>query len=259
MDVVPDVADVLERPGVQVAQLLLRDVLAGRVHGSEVAGLRIALEVVRRHGEAVPVRAAADADSRAGDELRLEPGLVEPGRLDLTRLVCDPGGEDLQPAAPAARRRADDALDHGLLVAEEIADALRRHRLLVAPRPLPEEIAHRAQPELSEPARDGRTDAVERLDGRLEPIRSRRRPRPRPALGRTSTPREDRHWRAHARSDAIRITARCIRSPTRPLVRRRWPTCTASRAASGRSPRRSPRAACPRGCGRTPTSSPSGR
>ena len=64
--VVADVADVLERLRVHVAERLLRDVLRRRVDGREVAGLRLAVEVVRGDREAVPVRAAADANCRAG-------------------------------------------------------------------------------------------------------------------------------------------------------------------------------------------------
>ena len=114
----------------------------------EVARLRLAVEVVRRHGEAMPVRTTADANGRARHELRLEPRLVEPRRLDLARLVRDARGEDLQPPAPAARRGADDAFDDGLLVAEEIADPLRRNGLLVPARTLPEQIADRREAEL---------------------------------------------------------------------------------------------------------------
>ncbi len=100
----------------------------------------------------------------AGDELRLEPRLVEPGRLDLPRLVRDPCGEDLEPTAAATRRRANDALENSLLVAEEITDPLRRHRLLVASRSLPEKISDRRQAESRETAGDSRADPVERLD-----------------------------------------------------------------------------------------------
>ena len=57
-----DVADELERLRVEVAELLLREILGGRVDGREVGGLRLAVEVVRGHGEPVAVRAAAKAD-----------------------------------------------------------------------------------------------------------------------------------------------------------------------------------------------------
>ena len=58
----------------------------------------------------------------------------------------------LQSTAAATRRRADDALDDRLLVAEQVTDPLRRHWLLVPPRPLPEKIS---RPSSDRAARDG--------------------------------------------------------------------------------------------------------
>jgi hypothetical protein len=88
----------------------------------------------------MPVRTTSDAKRRPRHELRLEPWLVEPRRPDLPRLVRDACGEDLQPTTSTARRGAYDAFDDGLLVAEEVADPLRRNGLLVAARTLPQQI-----------------------------------------------------------------------------------------------------------------------
>src|SRR5262245_39078665 len=148
--VVSEVEHELEYLVVQVAQPLLRDVLRCGIDGREVARLGLAVEVVRRDREAVPVRAPADAEGRSRNELRLEPRLVEPRRLDLAGLVRDPGGEDLQPAPAVARRGPDDALDHRLVVAEEVADALHRRSLLVPPRALPEDVLDDDEAELRE-------------------------------------------------------------------------------------------------------------
>jgi hypothetical protein len=54
----------------------------------EVARLGLAVEVVRGDREAVPVRPASNSHGRTRNELRLEPRLVEPRRLDLPRLVA---------------------------------------------------------------------------------------------------------------------------------------------------------------------------
>src|SRR5207344_3267694 len=162
-NIVARVPNQLERPRVQIAELLLCDVLARRIDGGEVGGLRIAVEVVGRNGEAVPVRAPAQTDRGARDQLARQPRLVEPGCLDLARIVRDAGSEDLQPPSAPARGGANDSLDDRLLVAEEIADPLRRRGLLVPPRRLPEHVAHGPEPELREPTSERRPDAVEAL------------------------------------------------------------------------------------------------
>src|SRR6185503_19220841 len=131
----------------------------------------------------VAVRTPSNAKSGARDELRLEPGLVEPRRPDLTRVVADASGEDLQPAASPAGHRADDDLDDRFLVPEEVADLLRRRRLLVAPRALPEHVLDRHEPELREAPRDRRPYALQRFDRGTAPVRARRGPWARPALG----------------------------------------------------------------------------
>ena len=175
--VVTDGANALERLQVEVAELLLREILGRRVDRREVARLGLAVEVVRGDREAELVRAAADPDRGARDELPLEPRLVEPRRLDLARLVGDARGEDLQPPAATARHRADHALEHRLLVTEEIADPLRGHGLFVAPRTLPEQISDRGEPEPREATGQRRADAVQRLHRRAEKLRPRRGPR----------------------------------------------------------------------------------
>ena len=63
-------------------------------------------------------------------------------------------------------------LDDRLLVAEQVADPLRRNGLLVAARTLPEEVSDRHEPELREPPRERRTDAVQRLHGRVREARA---------------------------------------------------------------------------------------
>jgi hypothetical protein len=182
--VVSHVPDERERLGMDIPEGLLRHVLGRRVHGREVAGVGVAVEVVRGHGKAVAVCASADAQRPARHELRLEPGLVEPRGLDLPRLVRHPRGQDLQPASAPARRGADDHLDDRLLVSEEVTDPLRWCRLLVPPRPLPEDVVDHGEPELGEPAGDGGTHALQGLDPGDELVRSRCRPRSRPVLRR---------------------------------------------------------------------------
>src|SRR4029077_20879186 len=112
------------------------------------------VEVVRGHGEAVPVGTATDAQLRTGHELRLEPRLVEPRRPELPRLVRDLCGQDLQPTSPAARRGADHDLEDRLLVPEQVTDPLRRGGFLVAPGPLPEDVVDGREPELCQPPGD---------------------------------------------------------------------------------------------------------
>src|SRR5262249_34947404 len=146
------------------------------------ARLRLAVEVVRGDDETVPVRAAANPYRGAGHELRFEPRLVEPRRLDLARLVGDSGAEDLQPSPSVARRRADHTLDDRLVVAEEAADPHERDCRLVTPRPLPEHVLDFSQVELRETSGQRRSDAVQRLHRSLETVTPRCGPRPRPPL-----------------------------------------------------------------------------
>ena len=84
------VARELERLGVEIPELLLRELLARRIDRCEVSSGAVALEVVRGDGESVPVRASAQPDARAGGQLLRQPRLVEPGRLDLAGVVGDP-------------------------------------------------------------------------------------------------------------------------------------------------------------------------
>jgi hypothetical protein len=83
--IVANGTNTLERLQVQVTKLLLGEVLGGRVDRCEVSRLGLAVQIVRRDGEAELVRTAADPDLGARDELPLEPRLVEPRRLDLAR------------------------------------------------------------------------------------------------------------------------------------------------------------------------------
>ncbi len=189
-----------EHVTVEVAKPPLGDFLGRRVHGREANGLGSTVEVVGGDREAVPVRTPADTDRRARGQLAGEPGLVEPRRLDLARVVRHTRREDLEPAAPPARRGADHSFDDDLLVSEEIADALARRRLLVPPRRLPEHVAHGREAEPGETAGHRRPDALERLDGGVEAFRLRRRARPRPGIRRRRAGEADRQRHSSERS-----------------------------------------------------------
>ncbi len=140
-------------------QLLLGQRLARRVDGRVVGRLGRLAEVVALDLEAVAVRLPAQPYLRADSELCLEPRLVEPRRPDLARVVGDPGSEDPEPAAAASGAGAShDSLDHGLLLAEEVANRPLVDRALVPPWPMPEEIADRAEAEMGEPAANSRAD-----------------------------------------------------------------------------------------------------
>ena len=62
-------------------------------------------DVVRGDLEPEAVSLPPQPEPRPGRQLRLEPGLVEPRRADLARLVRDVRGEDVEPAAAPARNR----------------------------------------------------------------------------------------------------------------------------------------------------------
>ena len=204
------VADEAEHLRAQLAELLLRDVLARGIDRREVGGLDLALEVVRGHGEAELVRPPAEPDPGPGREPRLEPRLVEPGRVDVGGLVRDARRQDLEAPAPAARRRPHDDLDRGLLLAEEVADPLRRNRLLVAPRPLPEQVPDALEARVSRAA--SRPTSRRRRASRRKPrgapaagrsaAAARRkaalRPRTGPAAGQLSSPRARGHYRSRS-------------------------------------------------------------
>ena len=182
----PGIAHEWKRLRAKLAQLLLRDVLARGVHGREVGSLDLALEVVRRDGEAELVRTSSQPNARAWRQALLEPGLVEPRRLDLPARIGDARGENLQPAAPATGKRSNLDVDHGLFVAEELADELRGNGLFVAPRSLPEKIADLLDADPGESSRKGRADSVQALDGRLEALRPRDAARAGPGVGGTA-------------------------------------------------------------------------
>ncbi len=158
----------------QLAELLLGQVFARGIDGREVCGLDLSFEVVGGDGEAVAVRTPPKPDFDSGLQSLLEPGLVEPGRLDLARVVGDLRGENLQSPPAPARRRADNALDRGFLVAEEVGDPLRRNGLLVSSRALEEEVTYALDADPGKPPSNRRPDTLERLDGNLEPRRARR-------------------------------------------------------------------------------------
>src|SRR5262249_35178144 len=83
-----------------------------------------------------------------------------------------------------AGRRADHALDHDLLVAEEVADPSQGRSLLVPAWALPEQVLDDGEPEFRETPSECRPDAVQRLDRLAEPVVSRRPAPSRPAFGR---------------------------------------------------------------------------
>ncbi len=166
------------------AQLLLGEVLGGRVDRREVGRVRGIAEVVRLDREAVPVLSAAQPGGDARGQLRLEPRLVEPRGPDLTRVVGDVGRENVETPTPPARSAPHGHLDHGLLVTEELADRPLGRGALVAARPVRQHVAHAAQPEPRQPARGRRADTGQRLDRGLERLRMRRGACPGPGHGR---------------------------------------------------------------------------
>ena len=169
----------------ELAELHGRDLLAGRIDRCEVRGRRAPVQVEGANRKAEAVRRSAEAYVRAGRQLVLEPRLVEPGRRDLAAAVGHLGGEDLEPSAASPERRAPHlALDQDLLVPEQIGDPLLRRRLLVAARAVVEQVAYTLEPELCETLLQGRPDAGERVDRRLETLWAEAAARGRPALGR---------------------------------------------------------------------------
>ena len=130
----------------ELAQLRGRDLLARRIDRREVGRRRAAVEVERAHGEAEPVRRAAQPHVRTRLQLLLQPRLVEPGGADLAGAVRDLRGQDLQPAAAAPQRRPQHlAFDQHLLLTEEVGDPPLRRRALVAARPVVEQVAESAR------------------------------------------------------------------------------------------------------------------
>jgi hypothetical protein len=125
---------------------------------------------------------------RAGLQLFLQPRLVEPGCGDLTAAVRDLRREDLEPAAAAPQRRPHHvALDHDLVVAaerEQLADAPLRRRVLIAPRPVVEQVADALEAELREPLAERRPDAGERVERRVQSLGPEAATRRRPSVGR---------------------------------------------------------------------------
>ncbi len=101
-----------------------RDLLAGRVDRRQVGGGGRTVQVVRLDVERVPAELAAEAHTRPGLELVLQPVLVEPDGRDCAAVVRDGRRQDRQPAARAPQRDAADLTDdHRLLLAEEVDDA----------------------------------------------------------------------------------------------------------------------------------------
>ncbi len=229
----------------ELAELHRRDLLAGRIDGCEVRGRRAAVQVVGADGEAEAVLLAAKAHVRPGRQLVLQPRLVEPGRRDLPAAVGDLRGEDLEPPAPAAKRRLEHvALDQDLLVSEQVRDPLLGRGSLVAARAMVEQVADVLEAELREPLLQGRPDARERVDRRLEALRAEAAARRRPAVRRVhggETGQRPAHRPSMAAGPAVAA------APT-------W-VCAVPGAASRRPSRSgsaaSPRASRPRSTPRT--------
>src|SRR5262249_25250070 len=138
---------VCERGFHDSAQLLLCQLLARRVDRGEVRGVGCVAEVVRLDGEAEAVPATTEPEPGAGDELALEPRLVEPRRTELTRLVGHRRGEDVKSPPPSSRRAPHTDVEYCLVVAEELGDrALGRGRF-VAARTVGENVADRSKPQ----------------------------------------------------------------------------------------------------------------
>ncbi len=196
------VADERQRRLDQLAQLRRRDLLARGVDRCEVGGRRAAVEVERAHCEAEAVRCAAEADVRAGLQLLLQPGLVEPRRADLAGPVGDLRGQDLEPAAAAPQGRAQHlALDQHLLVAEQVGDPPLRRRRLVPPRAVVEQVADPLEPELREALLQRRADARERVERGRQALRAEAAARGCPAVGRVHGGKTGQ-WPAHRPSIA---------------------------------------------------------
>ena len=178
------VADEGERRVRDGAQRLLRQVCRRRVDRREVRGLDGVADVVRGDLEPEAVRLAPEPESCAGDELRLEPRLVEPGRPDLAGCVGHVGGEDVEPSAPSRRGASHDDVEDRLLVPEQLRDRPLLGRRLVAARSVGQHVPDRRDPEPAQLSPDGRPDARQRLHGPLERLGARDRARPGEARGR---------------------------------------------------------------------------
>jgi hypothetical protein len=130
------------------------------------------------------MEAPAQADARAGRELRRKPLLVEPDRVDLPRTVVDARANDREPSAGTAHGHvAHNALDGNLLLGEEVGDSALRDGRLVAPRRVRQQIVDRLQAELAELARDGRADALQGVEIVRERLRAARHARAIPLGG----------------------------------------------------------------------------
>src|SRR5205814_5081767 len=103
-----------------------------------------------------------------GKKLRLEPGLVEPGGANLARLVGDPRGENVQAPSAATRPLADDAVQDGFVVAEQLGDSAFGNGMLVTTWPMGKEVTHGEQAQSGESPLGGRPDTWEHLDRLLE-------------------------------------------------------------------------------------------
>ena len=127
---------------------------------------------------------SAQANVRARRELLREPRLVEPDGGDLTAVVGDARLDDREAPPRAADRRPDDlARDRDLLLAgEQVGDPHLLGGGFVPVRAVIEQVGDRAQPELAQPLRHGRADAVQRVDAAREPIGPREAARAGPRL-----------------------------------------------------------------------------
>ena len=217
-----------QRPLHERPQPLRRHLLAGRVDRREVCCRGDAVQVVGAHLEAVALEVATEAHMRPGLQLRLQPGLVEPHRDDLAALVTDPSVDDRQvsPRSPH-RDRPHLARDRRLLPREQVCDRPLRDRLLVAVRPVLEQVADPAQPELRELLLQRRPDAGERGHRPLRALGSRSPRQPGPARGRVLSGEASGHL-ASLGSVAATRRRRTRRTRRFPALRARRPPGRAS-------------------------------
>jgi hypothetical protein len=179
-----------ERGRDELAQLFRRDVLAGGIDRSEVRRRLAVADVEAADVEPVAPLPPAQPHGSARLQPPFEPRLVEPRGGDGRASVGDPRCQHLQTAAPPLRHGQNLTADRDLLFSAELRDPQLLDRLLVAERPVREQVADRREAESLQFLLDGRTDARERLDRPVQRVSTRKQPRPWP---RTRFPARERN------------------------------------------------------------------